>query len=68
MEAKCSSETSVDFQRTTWPYIPEDRTLQLAYRYSTNIGQEIYTSAKPCGRIILKMIQGKKIYEDVDRI
>jgi hypothetical protein len=23
MEATYSSETSVDFQRTTWPYIPE---------------------------------------------
>jgi hypothetical protein len=27
MEAVCSSETSVDFQRTTRRYIPEDRTL-----------------------------------------
>jgi hypothetical protein len=27
MEAICSSETLVDFQRTTWRYIP-DRTLQ----------------------------------------
>jgi hypothetical protein len=27
MEA-CSSVTSVDFQRTTWRYIPENRTLQ----------------------------------------
>jgi hypothetical protein len=29
MEATCSSETSVDFQRTTWhySYIPEDRNL-----------------------------------------
>jgi hypothetical protein len=27
MEAACSSETPVDFQRTTWRYIPEDRTL-----------------------------------------
>jgi hypothetical protein len=24
MEAKNSSETSVDYQRTTWRYIPED--------------------------------------------
>jgi hypothetical protein len=24
MEATCSSETSVDLQRTTWRYIPED--------------------------------------------
>jgi hypothetical protein len=28
-EATCSSETSVDFQRTTWRYIPEDRILLL---------------------------------------
>jgi hypothetical protein len=27
MEATFSSETSVDFQRTTWLYIPEERTL-----------------------------------------
>jgi hypothetical protein len=27
MEAKCSSETSVDFQTTTRRYIPEDSTL-----------------------------------------
>jgi hypothetical protein len=26
MEAACSSKTSVDFQWTTWCYIPEDRT------------------------------------------
>jgi hypothetical protein len=29
MEATCSSETSVDIQRTTWRYIPEYSTLQL---------------------------------------
>jgi hypothetical protein len=28
MEAICSSETSVDFKRTTWRYIPEDSALQ----------------------------------------
>jgi hypothetical protein len=27
VETACSSETSVDFQRTTWRYIPEDRTI-----------------------------------------
>jgi hypothetical protein len=27
MEATCSSETSVDFQRTTWHNVPEDRNL-----------------------------------------
>jgi hypothetical protein len=29
MEGMCYSETSVDFQRTTRGYIPEDSTLQL---------------------------------------
>jgi hypothetical protein len=28
MEEMYSSETSIDFQRTTWRYIAEDRTLQ----------------------------------------
>jgi hypothetical protein len=28
MEVTCSSETSVDYQRTTWRYIPEDRILR----------------------------------------
>jgi hypothetical protein len=28
MEAKCSSETSTEFQRTAPRYVPEDRTLQ----------------------------------------
>jgi hypothetical protein len=28
MEATCTSETLIEFQRTTWRYIPEDRTLQ----------------------------------------
>jgi hypothetical protein len=27
MEAMCASETSVDFQRTAWRYITEDKTL-----------------------------------------
>jgi hypothetical protein len=27
MEGTYSSETSVEFQRTTWHYIPEDRTI-----------------------------------------
>jgi hypothetical protein len=29
MEEKCSSKMSVDFQRITRPYIPEDRTLHI---------------------------------------
>jgi hypothetical protein len=32
MEAICSSETSVDTQRTTWQYIPEVDTLQTYVR------------------------------------
>jgi hypothetical protein len=30
MEAICSSETSVEFQRTTRCYIPEDRALKIS--------------------------------------
>jgi hypothetical protein len=37
MEAICSSETSVDFQRTTRRYIPEDSTLQIFYCLYKNI-------------------------------
>jgi hypothetical protein len=33
MEVTCSSETSVDFQRTTLRYITEDRTLQYESSY-----------------------------------
>jgi hypothetical protein len=29
MKEKYSSETYIDFQRTTWRYIPEDKILQL---------------------------------------
>jgi hypothetical protein len=28
LEATCSSETSAELQRTTWRYIPEERTFQ----------------------------------------
>jgi hypothetical protein len=34
----CSSETSVDFQRTTRRYIPEDGTLQLSLYPNTTMG------------------------------
>jgi hypothetical protein len=30
---RCSSETSVDSQRITWHYIPEDRIFQLNYLF-----------------------------------
>jgi hypothetical protein len=33
IEAISSSETSVDFQRTTWRYVPEDRTLKIIANY-----------------------------------
>lgn len=33
LEATCSSETSVDFQRIIWGYIPEDRTLRFNYYF-----------------------------------
>jgi hypothetical protein len=35
MEAICSSETSVDIQRTTRRYIPKDGTLQILYVFVT---------------------------------
>jgi hypothetical protein len=35
MEATCSSETSVEFQRTTRRYIPEDRDLHVSIRWKT---------------------------------
>lgn len=31
IEATCSSETSADFQRNIWPYIPRDRSLPEEY-------------------------------------
>jgi hypothetical protein len=37
MEAICSSETPVDFQRTTRRYIPEDGTLQSKFCVQTKI-------------------------------
>jgi hypothetical protein len=36
IEAICSSETSVDVQQTTWCYIPEDRTLEIAIIIGAN--------------------------------
>jgi hypothetical protein len=34
MEATCSSEPSVDFQRATWHYIPEDNILHVYYYHT----------------------------------
>jgi hypothetical protein len=42
MEATCSSGMSVDFQGTTWRYIPEDSTLdELCFYYNCGV-KEIY--------------------------
>jgi hypothetical protein len=41
MEAKCSSETSVDFKRTTWRYFSEDRNL---FKKDQAIEESIYTA------------------------
>jgi hypothetical protein len=55
-QAKCSSETSVDFQRTTRRYIPEERTLH-NHRYENlkfyieeldSIAQQSYQCTKHC--------------------
>jgi hypothetical protein len=35
METTCSSETLVDFQQTTWHYIPENRTLHTEFQLIT---------------------------------
>jgi hypothetical protein len=35
-EETCYSETSVDFQRTAWHYIPEDRNLHHSLRWLFN--------------------------------
>jgi hypothetical protein len=39
-----SSETSDDFQRTTWRYIPEDRTLQLVLSETGHHSCLVHTS------------------------
>jgi hypothetical protein len=36
MKAICSFETSVDFRRNTWHYIPEDSSLQISH-FMTNL-------------------------------
>jgi hypothetical protein len=41
MEAEYSSEKSVDFQRTTPSYIPEDRTLQPVKKKVNNFNPKI---------------------------
>jgi hypothetical protein len=46
MEAICSSETSVDFQRTTRRYIPGDSTLNSVYFLSYDCNMAGYISKK----------------------
>jgi hypothetical protein len=54
MEAICSSETSVDFKRTTWRYIPEDRTLhqKVSHRQLQNavnsVDSTLYNHKEQC--------------------
>jgi hypothetical protein len=40
MEATWSSEMSVDFQRTTWHYIPEDKRFYINANFTSNTGTE----------------------------
>jgi hypothetical protein len=46
MDAICSSETSVDFQRTTRCYIPEDSTLQWDYSLVKSPVYSLLTSTR----------------------
>jgi hypothetical protein len=39
-----SSETSLDFQRTTWRYIPEERTIQRYPSIHQNMSKHKYNS------------------------
>jgi hypothetical protein len=48
MEATCSSETSVDFQRTTRRYVPEDRTLQY-FTLSNELNEINFLEHSPYG-------------------
>jgi hypothetical protein len=41
MKATCSSETSVDFQRTTRRYIPEDRPLRGTVSCRLNVNAKV---------------------------
>jgi hypothetical protein len=57
MEATCSSETSVDFQRTTLHYIPKNIILQAINSYKMNgnpKGKKPWRDQRVDGRIILK--------------
>jgi hypothetical protein len=43
MEATCSSEMSIDFKRTTRPYIPEDRSLHILFHLTSIIHGKLHT-------------------------
>jgi hypothetical protein len=48
MEATCSSETLVDFQQTTWRYIPEDITFYDLKSYNKNytfVNARVYSNS-----------------------
>jgi hypothetical protein len=47
MEARCSSETSVDFQRTTRRYIPEDGTLHSYFSFGYKASSKSIEGLKP---------------------
>jgi hypothetical protein len=53
MEATCSSEKSVDFQRATRCYIPEDRPLQLTVEWIKAISCQIHEDNKKIARIFI---------------
>jgi hypothetical protein len=57
MEATFSSETSVNFQRNTWRYIPEDRTLHELQFFLNKVFGEVDLRAE---RIWL----GRTLYEE----
>jgi hypothetical protein len=64
MEPICSSETSVDFQRTARRYIPEDNTLHTRniYRYLNSGGSDIhgYSSILMTENLFDRIISQKK--------
>jgi hypothetical protein len=52
MEAICSSETSINFQRTTWYYIPENSTL---HNHSCETSNPIFLVLTEILRVILNV-------------
>jgi hypothetical protein len=59
MEAICSAETSVDIQRTTRRYIPEDSTFQTDARLGTVISN--VTWCRPLACDIIAAHVGKQV-------